>query len=85
METKLTLKAIEENNMKGFISRVLVYYDKTYLTGQNARQLSTIHNLALDQIDSEKNARAVINFCNEKFGIEIIHLKTLKQSKNNVS
>lgn len=85
METKLTLKAIDENNMKDFISRVLVYYDKTYRTGQNMRQPSSIHNLSLDTIDPVKNANAVIAFCNEKFGAEIISFKTMKQPEHNVS
>lgn len=73
METKLTLKAIDENNMKDFIRRVLVYYDKTYLTCQNERQPYSIHNLSFDKIDPEKNAEAVINFCNEKTGKGIIY------------
>jgi tRNA 2-selenouridine synthase len=72
-ETKLTLKAIDENKMKEFIELVLVYYDKTYLVSQNQRDQSAIHNLIFDKIDPSQNAKAIIDFCDKKFQHKIVH------------
>ncbi len=65
LETKLTLQAIDEGRMKDFIKQVLVYYDKTYAKGINNRNHDMIYSLALNQINPQENAKAILNFANQ--------------------
>lgn len=45
-QTRDAVQAISENRMADFICKVLVYYDKTYGTGQSMREPQQIHSLA---------------------------------------
>ncbi|MBU1371171.1 MAG: tRNA 2-selenouridine(34) synthase MnmH [Bacteroidetes bacterium] len=65
LETKLTLRAIDEGRMKDFIKQVLVYYDKTYAKGINSRSQDSIYTLPLNQINPVENAKAILNFANQ--------------------
>ncbi len=45
-QTRDAVLAIRENRMPDFIRLVLVYYDKTYGTGQSMREPNSIHQIA---------------------------------------
>lgn len=44
-QTRDAITAIKENRMSDFIRLVLVYYDKTYATGQNMREKQSIYEV----------------------------------------
>jgi tRNA 2-selenouridine synthase len=60
-QTKHAIQAIAENRMADFVSIVLVYYDKTYLTGLNKRDQEHIIFLNIDGNDVLKNATQILN------------------------
>jgi tRNA 2-selenouridine synthase len=45
-QTRDAILAIQENRMADFIRLVLVYYDKTYKTGQSMRKEPSIYEVA---------------------------------------
>ena len=59
-QTKSALLAIEEGRMSDFIGLVLVYYDKTYQTGQNARAVARIYEIKCEGTDTSKNAVLIL-------------------------
>lgn len=64
-ESKLSIQAIEEGNMKEFIRLVLVYYDKTYANGLSKRKKEHVYEINFESIDAHKNAKAIIDFCHQ--------------------
>lgn len=61
-QTKHAIQAIAENRMADFVSIVLVYYDKTYLTGLNKRDKEHIIFLNIEGTDISKNAIQILDF-----------------------
>ena len=59
-QTKSALLAIEENRMSDFIRWVLVYYDKTYQIGQNARAAARVYEIKCEGTDASKNAVLIL-------------------------
>ena len=59
-QTKSALLAIEEGRMADFIRLVLVYYDKTYQTGQNARAAARIYEIKCEGTNTSKNAVLIL-------------------------
>ncbi len=59
-QTRDAILAIRENRMADFVRLVLVYYDKTYRTGQSGRDTETIFELDCKTNDPLANALDVI-------------------------
>lgn len=64
-QTKNAILAIRENRMADFISIVLIYYDKTYLTGLSKRNKDRILSVDIGSPDFKANAIHIL---------EIMHL-----------
>ncbi|HEY1025681.1 MAG TPA: tRNA 2-selenouridine(34) synthase MnmH, partial [Sphingobacteriaceae bacterium] len=58
-QTRDSITAIREGRISDFVRKVLVYYDKTYTTGQSRRE-SIIYTIECTAADTEKNTAAVL-------------------------
>jgi tRNA 2-selenouridine synthase len=65
-QTKHAIEAIGENRMEDFIRLVLGYYDKSYRTGLNKRNIAQVASLPLENTDHKKNAILIL----EKIGTD---------------
>lgn len=63
-QTRDSINAIREGRISDFIRQVLVYYDKTYTTGQSRRE-STVYTIECTSADSAKNTLAVLQTTNQ--------------------
>ena len=61
-QTRDAVLAIQENRMADFIKLVLVYYDKTYSSGQGKRLAESIHEIESSHTDARKNSSLILNF-----------------------
>lgn len=61
-QTRDAVRAIRENRMPEFIRLVLVYYDKTYRTGQSNREQNSLHPLDCPGTNAEENAEHILEF-----------------------
>jgi len=59
-QTKNAIAAIRENRMADFIRIVLVYYDKTYVTGLNKRNKDNIIAVEIESDDFAPNAVKIL-------------------------
>lgn len=59
-QTRDAVLAIQENRMQDFVRQVLVYYDKTYNTGQSSRERDRIFDLECNQNDPLVNAQKAL-------------------------
>lgn len=59
-QTRDAVLAIKEGRIDDFIRIVLVYYDKTYHTGQSKRKPETVHELFCSHTDAVMNVPKVI-------------------------
>lgn len=73
-QTRDAILAIQENRIADFIKLALVYYDKTYKTGQNKRMPDSIFEINCPDTNSQKNAKLILESMPLKF------LKTLSTS-----
>ncbi|NEU09965.1 tRNA 2-selenouridine(34) synthase MnmH [Flavihumibacter sp. R14] len=62
VQTRDAITAIKENRIPDFVRQVLVYYDKTYGTGQSKRIPASIHAVECTGTDAAKNANIVLNY-----------------------
>jgi tRNA 2-selenouridine synthase len=62
-QTKYTLLDIDEDRMKSFIEKVLVYYDKYYSKGNDKRNQETIFHLSMTEINPFTMAKEILIFC----------------------
>jgi tRNA 2-selenouridine synthase len=60
-QTKQAIAAIREDDMDEFIRLVLVYYDKTYRLGLDAREASLIFPVSVQVADPSRNARQILD------------------------
>lgn len=60
-QTRDAVAAIREGRMCDFIRIVLVYYDKTYLTGQGKRKPETVHELYCSDTDAHLTVKKVMD------------------------
>lgn len=60
-QTRDAIAAIRENQMDVFIKIVLVYYDKTYASGQGKRSRESIHTIKCKGTDPQENCRLLLN------------------------
>jgi tRNA 2-selenouridine synthase len=63
-QTRDAILAINENRMTDFIRLVLVYYDKTYKTGQNMREECNIYELAGNLAADVTNVKPILEKAN---------------------
>ena len=63
-QTRDAILAINENRMTDFIRLVLVYYDKTYKTGQNMREERSIYELAGNLAADITNVKPILEKAN---------------------
>jgi tRNA 2-selenouridine synthase len=63
-QTRDVILAINENRMTDFIRLVLVYYDKTYKTGQNMREECNIYELAGNLAADVTNVKPILEKAN---------------------
>lgn len=61
-QTRDAIVAIKENRMADFVRLALVYYDKTYSTGQSKRLPASIHPIECEGTNPEKNAELILNY-----------------------
>ncbi|MFM6977021.1 MAG: tRNA 2-selenouridine(34) synthase MnmH [Sphingobacteriaceae bacterium] len=59
-QTRDAVQAIKENRMPDFIRLVLVYYDKTYKTGQSMRETNTIFPIPCQVAGSAENVKPIL-------------------------
>jgi len=59
-QTKHAIEAIRDNRMEDFIRLVLVYYDKTYKTGLDKRNLEQIIQVEAESGDAAVNALKIL-------------------------
>ncbi|MEO8794904.1 MAG: tRNA 2-selenouridine(34) synthase MnmH, partial [Daejeonella sp.] len=59
-QTRDSINAIRENRMEDFIKLVLVYYDKTYSTGQSKRLPDTINLIPCPDTNAANNAKLLL-------------------------
>ena len=62
VQTRDAVTAIRENRMEDFVKEVLIYYDKTYGTGQSKRLPSSIHAIECPDTDPVKNSGMILNY-----------------------
>ncbi len=58
--TKKALEYLENNNFYEVAITTLTYYDKYYLGGLSLRKSGSVHRLASDEVDTQKNARILL-------------------------
>ena len=61
-QTSNAVLAIQENKLSDFIKIVLVYYDKTYTSGQGKRLKESIHEIDSNTTDARENASLLLNY-----------------------
>lgn len=61
-QTRDAIAAIEDNRMTDFIRIVLVYYDKTYTSGQGKRMEESIHSIECENTNTQKNALQLLKY-----------------------
>ncbi|WP_081674995.1 tRNA 2-selenouridine(34) synthase MnmH [Daejeonella oryzae] len=61
-QTRDAVLAIQENRMADFIKIVLVYYDKTYASGQGKRMMESIYEIECQTINAVENASILLNY-----------------------
>ena len=61
-QTRNAVLAIQENKLTDFIKIVLVYYDKTYTSGQGKRLKESIHEIDSNTTDAGENASLLLNY-----------------------
>lgn len=59
-QTKLTLEALHQNNLKMVCEMCLYYYDKSYSHGLEKREDTDIYKLAFTELDFEKIAQKIL-------------------------
>ena len=64
VQTRDAVTAIRENRMEDFVKQVLVYYDKTYGTGQSKRLPSSVHSIECPDTDPVKNSGMILSHYN---------------------
>ncbi|TDE13303.1 MULTISPECIES: tRNA 2-selenouridine(34) synthase MnmH [Dyadobacter] len=62
VQTTQAVAAIRENRMADFIRLVLVYYDKTYRSSLQKRDVNRLFTLELAGEDKSENAKRILNF-----------------------
>jgi len=62
VQTRDAVTAIRDNRIEDFVKEVLVYYDKSYGTGQNKRLPASIHSVECTDTDSIRNADTILNY-----------------------
>jgi tRNA 2-selenouridine synthase len=60
-QTKLTLEALHQNNLKMVCEMCLHYYDKSYSHGLEKREKPDIKTLAFDELNFNKTAQKLLN------------------------
>lgn len=61
-QTRDAILAIKEDRMADFIKLVLVYYDKTYRTGQSKRDPLTIYEVDCTGTDAGINSKLILDY-----------------------
>lgn len=61
VQTRDAVTAIRENRMEDFVKQVLIYYDKTYGTGQSKRLPSSVHSIECPDTDPVKNSGMILS------------------------
>jgi tRNA 2-selenouridine synthase len=61
----LALEAIKSNDIKKAIDISLTYYDKAYLYGLSKRNIKSVFECEINQLNPEENARVVLDFLNK--------------------
>lgn len=64
-QTRDAVLAINENRMQDFVRLVLVYYDKTYNTGQSHRETGKIFDLECELNDPQVNAHHALQLAEQ--------------------
>jgi tRNA 2-selenouridine synthase len=67
LDTSKAIEAIEKGDFRTAIDIVLSYYDKTYTYGLEKRKDQTVFSLKLDEDNSRRTSRKLIDFMKEKF------------------
>lgn len=65
LQTRDAVTAIRENRMPDFVKQVLIYYDKTYGTGQSKRVPASLHSIDCPDTDEVKNAEIILHLYNQ--------------------
>jgi tRNA 2-selenouridine synthase len=65
VQTRDAVTAIRENRMPDFVKQVLIYYDKTYGSGQSKRVPASLHSIECPDTDEIKNAEIILEFYNQ--------------------
>lgn len=63
-QTRDAVTALREGRIHDFVRKVLVYYDKSYGTGQSKRVLSSVHSIECLDTDPVRNAHTILNYYN---------------------
>lgn len=71
-QTRDAIQAIQENRMDDFVRLVLVYYDKTYNTGQSSRDKEKIYELECLTNDPALNADKALQLATQ---LELQHIQ----------
>lgn len=65
LNTKIALKAIEENNLNTVADITLSYYDKAYNFGLSKRNGQKIYEIELNEVNHELNANKILEYFQE--------------------
>lgn len=65
LQTRDAVTAIRENRMADFVKQVLIYYDKTYGSGQSKRVPASLYPIECPDTNEVKNAEIILNFYNQ--------------------
>lgn len=60
-QTRDAIIAIKEHRMEAFIKLILVYYDKTYINGQNKRLPESVYEVECPNTNGQENAHCILN------------------------
>lgn len=64
LNTKISLEAIDNNNLLTVAELTLLYYDKSYERGVETRDPEMISRIKLEKVDHETNAEKIVEYVN---------------------